>query len=591
VAWVPKDAGTHELSVQTVQGDHRIERRGSLEVAPIAPILVLDRSGVIAAALRAQQVPLVERSELPAELEGFAAVALGIGMPPAAQEALAAAVDQGLGLFCTGAGLQRDGEPLRQILPVQLLPVAPGEGGEGDGPTPAESKPVPQPPAAPKPAQPEPPVGPIEDAKPTETGPAEVDKRAIAMVLLVDRSGSMGNVVANGATKMSYAKTSALRTALALDQGDQVGIVTFGNKDAGRVALSMTAATDRDAIQNGVQKLAHANEYTYLLGGLRQADRMLGEVQAAVKHVVVISDGEFDRNEEPALRNLAGRMARERGITLSIVSIIDANTAPEFRTMAEVLTREGGGVFLPVEDPRVVPQFVSAEVSRALDRVGRKPNGEGPGPAEPSTPPKPKPPEPKPPEPKPPEPKPPEPDQPQPLAVRAVFASPLLLPEPMPMWPTLDAMMHGAARPDALVLLVGGDAGMPVLAYGNRGLGRIAALTVDLASPASARLRAEPPFPARLVQWIEALRPPLPSLPQDLLRSAQVTPDAPLPSEVQALSALAPGGLAPLDSLRLPPPRTDVVHKTQVPAWALSALVLLVLLAVVEWWLARRVTA
>jgi hypothetical protein len=175
--------------------------------------------------------------------------------------------------------------------------------------------------------------------------------------------------------------------------------------------------------------------------------------------------------------------------------------------------------------------------------------------------------------------------------VRAVFASPLLLPEPMPMWPTLDAMMHGAARPDALVLLVGGDAGMPVLAYGNRGLGRIAALTVDLASTASARLRAEPPFPARLVQWIEALRPPLPSLPQDLLRSAQVTPVAPLPSEVQALSALAPGGLAPLDSLRLPPPRTDVVHKTQVPAWALSALVLLVLLAVVEWWLARRVTA
>ncbi|MFY9341686.1 MAG: hypothetical protein WAT39_04305 [Planctomycetota bacterium] len=55
------------------------------------------------------------------------------------------------------------------------------------------------------------------------TSPSRVDKKpALAIVLLIDRSGSMGAALAGGRTRMSYAKTSALRTAQALGQGDLV---------------------------------------------------------------------------------------------------------------------------------------------------------------------------------------------------------------------------------------------------------------------------------------------------------------------------------------------------------------------------------
>ena len=58
-----------------------------------------------------------------------------------------------------------------------------------------------------------PPAGDTTAAGPLSQQPIDVDKHTIAMVLVVDRSGSMGQVLANGRTKMSYAKSSALRTA------------------------------------------------------------------------------------------------------------------------------------------------------------------------------------------------------------------------------------------------------------------------------------------------------------------------------------------------------------------------------------------
>ncbi len=581
VAFTPTAAGVHELELSTELLGYRFVLRGQVDVLAAAPVLLLDPSCVVAAAIRVQGVPIVERSELPEDLSGFAAIVLAKPLVASDQARLAEAVDAGGGLFCIGPGLQLADAPLQKILPLHVLPVpeAPGD-GTGENATNSESPPTPKP--TPPNAEATPPVGPIDREQATEHGRAEVDKRAIAMVLLVDRSGSMGTELSNKMTKMSYAKTSAMRTALALEQGDQVGIVTFGNKDLGQVELPMTSATDRAAVQRGIMQLASQNEATYLLDGLRKAAQLLADVKAAVKHIVVISDGEFFPIEELAMTKLAREMATQKGITLSIVSIVDSTTGPEFRAMAEVLTREGGGAFWPVEDPKSVPQFVSAEVGRALDRVGRKPGGDGPGPQLPK------------PEADRPQPKPPvakvEPPTAKSFVVSALFDSPLLAPKPVPAWPILGGIIRAEASTDALVLLIAadGELGRPLLAYVNRGLGRVGAFAADLALEDSSALRAESHFPARLTQWIMALRPPLPTLPAELLGAAEVSPVGPKPSEAIALSAIGSGRLLPFSELRIPPPRTAVQHQTQVPNWAFSGAVLLLLLAFIEWWLERR---
>ncbi len=199
---------------------------------------------------------------------------------------------------------------------------------------------------------------------------AAAAERLVALALVVDRSGSMGSLV-HGRTKMSYAKASALRTAAALGPGDEVAVVTFGNRGMGRVELPRTDASELARVREGVEKLTHAAEQTFLLAGLRVAAEELRGSKAGVRHLVVISDGEFHLTESQALRSLANELATRERITLSVIAITDAFTSAEFLSEAEMLTRNGGGRFLTLDDAGLVPQLVIGEVTHALSSAGR----------------------------------------------------------------------------------------------------------------------------------------------------------------------------------------------------------------------------
>lgn len=574
--------------------DAQITVRGGAVIAPAPTVLVLEPSGIAAAALQAQGVRVVAATAPPAEWRDVAAVVLGQPLPAAAQQELVAAVLDGVGLFALAPAFGAADEPLRAILPVRPAPTQPaiadGPGGERTpAATPSNEPPPSETPPPPKPPTNEPPAGDTQGAQ-IAKDPIEVDKRSIAMVLVVDRSGSMGNVLPNGRTKMSYAKSSALRTAQALGDGDQVAIVTYGNKGQGRIELPMTAATAIEPVQNGVEQLAHASELTFLLGGLQVAEQLLRGTTAAVKHVVVITDGEFDTSEDIALRALARRMRNEQKASVSVIAITDAFTGAGFRKLSEELTKDGGGQFLPTDDPTTVPVFVVAEVTRALQRVGRKPRSgdgsatAGAGDVPPTNPP------PTPPPPKPPQPQPPPPEAPSPrrLAVRAVAESPLLLPAPAAAWPMLGGALAGTAPLDAQVLLVAGDDGWPLLAYGNRGLGRVGAFAADLCGNDGGEFRGDTLFSGRLAAWVQSVLPALVTgAPQALQREVQVTPERPTPRDRARLAQLA-GSEPVAEAPATVPPRATrslVAVAPDLAPWLVAGLVLL---AALERWSAWR---
>jgi len=569
-SWRPEVAGAYTFTCELRAFGHRLLGDGALQVGPAPRVLVLDPSGVAAAALRAQGMAIDAADALPADWRERPALVLGRTLPDDQQQAIVAAVLDGLGVFVLAPAFGVDGAPLRALLPLRPLPRV-DDGDAADGSQPADAAPdtVPPPPDVPEP----PPGGDTGGAAPVGREPIEVDKRAIAMVLVVDRSYSMGSRLPNGRTKMSYAKTSALRTAQALGAGDQVALVTFGGKNAGRVELPLTDATALATVREGIERLAHAAEDTFLLSGLQVADGLLAATTAAVRHVVVITDGEFRTEEALALQDLARRMRASRRATVSVISIIDAYTDPSFKREAERLTTVGGGQFLPVEDPTFVPVLVSAEVTRALQRVGREPAGPGSDPTAPPAPPRPDTP------PRPPAGPPPTTTAAR-LVVRAVAPSPLLLP-PTEVWPTLGAAVPGTAPLDAQVLLVAGEAGWPLLAFGNRGLGRTGAFAADLGGRAGSEFRADPAFPGRFAQWIQAVLPPPPTRTSaPLLGPVRVEPPAPTQRDVEWLAALS-GAAVTVDPLPPPPPLVRAVA-TEAPHWALALLLLLVALAVCE---------
>ena len=570
VEWTPDVAGEHRVQCGVQLGEVRVAASGLCTVAAARAVLVIEPSGLVAAALRAQGVLVEESDGAGVDWSAYAAVVLGAPLPGAAQEPLVRAVEDGLGLFVLEPAFAAEGEPLRALLPLR---PAPKVAAQPRGDEVADTN-VPAPP----PPERGPPAGDTHEAGPVGPEPVEVDKRLVALALVVDRSGSMGNTLANGRTKMSYAKTSALRTAEALGPGDEVAILTFGNKGAGRIELPLTDAREIETVRAGAQRLTHAAERTFLYSGVQLAAQALQRSKAAVRHLVVISDGEFDSSESFALRSLANELFTRQKISLSVIAIVDPFTSPEFKREAEELTRDGGGRFLQLEDAELVPTFVTAEVTRSLAAAGRQPRG-GDAPTAPSPAPPPEPDEPKPPPP-PPEPAPSR--DPARLAVVAVADSPLLAPEPGAGWPTLGDARGGEALLEAEVLLAAGDAGWPLLAFANRGLGRVGAFAADLCGDPGKEFRREAAFPGRLAQWIVHTAAPAPApVVAELLGEATVTPRVSLPSEVAAFSAFAGDAVRPLTSLgEAPRAAVERTASPVVPEWLL--LVALVALAAAE---------
>ncbi len=613
--WRPARAGNHRMECSAAVDGVTVQWAGTVEVAEPAAIAVIEEDGgPTAAALEAQGLRVVRGDAALQQLAECAALVLARPLDPATATTVSAAVQDGLGLVLVGRALAPD-NALADLAPVRVLPpslppapagagAAGGAGGPPGGdpqaappvPAPANVPPQPdrEPPAGTPPVPPQPgelpPAGQLPPAKVVPGGPVEVDRRSIAMVLVVDRSGSMSQSDAAGNTRMSYAKTAALRTAEALLEGDRVALVTFGNQDAGVLVLPLTDVTAREVLREGIAKLGAQNESTYLLDGLRIARKQLQESKAAVRHIVVISDGAVVLDERLALAALAGDLARE-GCTLSLIQISGDDTSPSQRGFAEDLTRTGGGTYWPVADASRVPVLVSGEVVRALDRVGRRPGGPGAGGSgtdvakpdrAPPQPPLPEPPKPQPPQP--PQPRPVDPVASVPLEVRAVSDSPLLEPRGAP-WPRIGRAVAVAGRADAQTLLVVGDAGQPLLALANRGLGRVAALAVEPVGE-NEGFFADAAFPGRLAQWVTAVQRPVARVEAaNLAALAAVEPARPTAAQLATLGIRTGAEFAPWG----PPPAVDVpVSRGLAPAWALAGIALLVLVAAVEWWLVRR---
>lgn len=610
VAFTPARAGNWQVSLAITVSGHVVRAKGAFDVAPPDEILVVDRGGVVAAALRAQGERVRETALWPSDWRSHQRIVLGQVLPVAEQEALARAVNDGTGLFVLGSAFGDEGMPLRELLPVRPLPEQPetGDGpgaGEGESANEGAAKPSEQsqpdpkenvePPAnVPPPQQPDG-VGDTEGSKDVSKDPIEVDRHSVAMVLVVDRSESMGTEVRPGWTRMSYAKTSALRTALALDEGDRVGLVTFGNIRASRVELPMTDVLDTKAVQAGVAKLSDGREYTYVLGAMKQAHKMLREEDAAVKHVVIITDGGF-QDSPVALPREAHRMRTEGKITMSIVLIVTDEElgSAEIKLRAQAIAKDGGGKSLSTGDAQAVPVIVSTEVSRALSRVGREPRRPGDAngeqkPDKPAEQPPDKPEEPtKPEEPDKPEPQPEqpteadEPEPPQRLVVRAVVDSPLLAPEPKD-WPTLGSAVHCEAPLESRVLLIVGDEGWPLLAYANRGLGRVAAFCADLGGESGREFREAEPFPGWLAQWLAATSAAVPSTEsRDLREAAEVLPPTTVPADIRWLTAVSGAGVTTAKPGRSALDFAGKAPLDQVAPWAPLLIVILLLLAIGE---------
>ena len=189
---------------------------------------------------------------------------------------------------------------------------------------------------------------PLAKAMPVIMKPPEKKERKRALVLIIDKSGSMGRD-----DKLTYAKAAAETVGKTLKDSDLIAVVGFDSQPFVVVPLE-TLAKSRPYLNQMINRLV-AHGSTYLLPALQESERMLAGSGAQLQHVVILTDGETGGT--PAMYyDIVSRMHREGGATISTIAIgNEANAA-----LLESISKYGGGAFYQTDSPKNLPElFVS----------------------------------------------------------------------------------------------------------------------------------------------------------------------------------------------------------------------------------------
>ncbi len=519
-------AGLHRLLVMAVAPGDR-EPRNNVGLAAVTvtgrpKVLLVEGTSAdgefIARMLKTQDIDFVRRS--PAELtpraealDEFVAVVLaGVGretLSSATVAALKTYVEQtGGGLWVVGApALQGNrgyaGSDLEKLLPLSFTEAASPIAAD---PPKKDPPPIPPPPPPPTP-------------DPTDAQPAKVLAPSIALLLMVDKSGSMAG------RNIEIVKESCIATSKALSRRDVIGVIAFDHNP--HVLLEFTEAERLEFITQRILRLL-ADGGTRIHPALEMALRMFQidprAQRCAIKHAVLLSDGDAPAADyETVTKRLA-----EEGVTVSTVCVSGAKFDP---VLMNQIAGWGKGKFYFTNSFANVPQLILNETQRVIAQLpkdDKNPAPPAPAPKNPTPPPANPPPTPTP--------KPP--DAPAPLQpVVLKDAHEILAGIDGKTLPGLRGRLGATAKPRAEVPLATKE-GQPVLALGRLGLGKTAVWTSDLSSPWSSdwlSWKETPKLFAQLIRFVSGAGPDA-----DLGNHVRLTPDG--SRALLHIDAAGPGG-------------------------------------------------
>jgi Ca-activated chloride channel homolog len=190
---------------------------------------------------------------------------------------------------------------------------------------------------------------PVEEALPlTSRYEKEKQKPSLAMVLVIDKSGSMTG------PPIELARASAKAAAELLGAQDQIAVVGFD--DQTRVVLPMTGASDKGTVLGSIDSLT-ADGGTDAYPGMIKGRELLQNSVAKVKHMIVLSDGQTPDNDFAGLV----RDMRAQGMTVSSVALGDGAA----KEVMQLIAQEGGGRYYETNDPNNMPQIFTKETMQA----------------------------------------------------------------------------------------------------------------------------------------------------------------------------------------------------------------------------------
>jgi Mg-chelatase subunit ChlD len=316
------------------------------------------------------------------------------------------------------------------------------------------------------------------------------ERQRVALLLVVDRSGSMAYDPLQETSKMEMAKEAMRVAGTALAEGDTIGVLAFSDSQEWIFPLTQIEGKGTLAAVNEAVAPVKASGGTEIYPALQVGLDTIRNVDADVRHVILISDGKSKSGTQEAFLKLVSEAGADRTSvsTIAIGNDADAN-------LLQAVAQAGGGRYHFTARAEEIPRLTLEEAQSAGAQS----------------------------------------------VIRGAFQPVQTLPSPIMTGfepaaiPVLDGYDYAEARPTAQVILVS-HRNDPVLAKWQYGLGRVVAWTaddgIDLASQWSAWERYDE-FWAGMLRW---------TLPDPDNRTIDLSVERDGPDALLAISATAGTG-------------------------------------------------
>ena len=279
---------------------------------------------------------------------------------------------------------------------------------------------------------------------------SEHRKLAVALAIVMDRSGSMAVGIAGGKTKMDLANSGAADAIHLLGPMDQVAVFAVDSQPTTVVPLTRIG-DKQDQIADRVRKVKSAGGGIYVYEGLKAGWNALKKSPAGTRHLILFSDAQ-DSEEPGDYKNLIQTMT-DNGCTISVIGLGTAQDVDS--ALLEDIAKRGNGRVFFSNEPMDIPKIFAQETVTIARSAFIK----------------------------------------DPVGTQATGRWAEISPKPIDWMKQADGYNLSYAREDATVSLVSTDEyHAPLVAHARRGLGRSAAVSFPLGGEYSESVRDWPGY-------------------------------------------------------------------------------------------------